>query len=76
MGDREMVERLREQLYNTQEMVRNLEAECEELEGERVAKIAEFVLVNADLMEKEKELESAREDEASIQNDIDSLLGA
>lgn len=76
MGDREMVERLREQLYNTQEVVRSLEAECEELEGERAEKIAEFVLVDADLREKEDELKSVREEEASIQNDIDSLLGA
>ena len=76
MGDREMVERLREQLYNTQEVVRDLEVECEELEGKRAEKITEFVLVDADLREKEEELKSAREEEASIQNDIDSLLGA
>lgn len=41
----------------------------------KVEKLAEFVAANSALRETEEELKSAREEEASIQNDIDSLLG-
>ncbi|MYC72906.1 MAG: hypothetical protein F4X17_19575 [Gemmatimonadetes bacterium] len=70
-----MVEELFEQLRSAQEEVRNLEAECEELEDVKAEKFGEFIAADFILREKGEELKSARKLVINIKENIDSLLG-
>lgn len=68
------LQRLYEQLEIEQEKVRELEAECDELNDERRWRLAEFIATNFLVKEKEELLKVTREVE-SIRNNIKALLG-
>lgn len=75
MGNREMVERLRAQLEDARRIVREAEANCEELDDNCAENLGEFIAANIARREAVEELELAQEVEADIQKDIDALLG-
>lgn len=75
MADREMLERLYAQLEDAHRIVREAEANCEELDDSCAEKLGEFVAANIARREAVEELELAQEVEADIQKDIDALLG-
>ena len=75
MGNREMVERLRAQLEDARRIVREAEANYEELNDNCAEKLGEFIAANIARREAVEELELAQEVEADIQKDIDALLG-
>lgn len=69
------LQRLYEQLEIEQEKVRELEAECDELNDERRWRLAEFIATNFLVKEKEELLKVTREEVESIRNNIKALLG-
>ena len=69
------LQRLYEQLEIEQEKIRELEAECDELNDERRWRLAEFIATNFLVKEKKELLKITREEVESIRNNIEALLG-
>lgn len=67
--------RLYELLEIAQEKVRELEAECDELNDEKRWRLAEFIATSILVKEREEVLEATRDEITNIRENIDALLG-